>query len=343
MRPNGWVLDLDGVVRLGDRRITGSPEAIARLRAEGATVVFATNNSNDTVARVVDQLGRMGVPASPESIVTSATAAAGLVEPGERVLACGGPGVTEAIQRREAVPVDGRDPAPVDAVMVGFHPDFDYERMTVALRAVLDGARLIATNDDRTYPTEDGLAPGAGAILASVVAASGAEPVIAGKPNQPMADAIEAAFDGTGTSPQLVVGDRLDTDGAVAEQLGCPFALVLSGVATASDLVDDGPELVGNDLAAVVNEVGLRHRLGELVGLVARSDLAQELDPARAGVLPVQVDEPAELRVAHLEGGPELELVHDVGVGGAERLERQLAEDPLFDGVPIAVGSGTTI
>ena len=175
MRAQGWVLDLDGVVRLGTRRIAGASEAIAALRAAGRRVVFATNNSNDTIGTVEKQLSAMGIPAA-RSIVSSATAAATLVEPDERVLVCGGPGVAEAIRNRGAVAVD--DDGPVDAVMVGFHPEFDYEDMTVASRAVLAGARLVATNDDITFPTPEGLAPGAGAILASIVASAADDPAI---------------------------------------------------------------------------------------------------------------------------------------------------------------------
>jgi HAD superfamily hydrolase (TIGR01450 family) len=186
MRSTAWVLDLDGVVRLGSRRIAGAPEAVAALRAAGHHVLFATNNSNDTIGQVETQLAAMGVPAAG-SIVTSATAAAVLLEEGERVMVCGGPGVVEAVRSRGAVVVD--DGGQVDTVVVGFHRGFDYERMTAAARAVLAGARLVGTNDDRTFPTPEGLAPAAGAILASIVAATEAEPVIAGKPHRPMAQA----------------------------------------------------------------------------------------------------------------------------------------------------------
>ena len=256
MRAKGWVLDLDGVVRLGSQRIAGSPEAIAALRAAGREVVFATNNSNDTIGQVEAQLSAMGVPAA-RSVVTSATAAATLVEADERVLVCGGPGVTEAVRGRGAIVVD--DDGPVDTVMVGFHRDFDYQRMTAATRAVLRGARLVGTNDDRTYPTPEGLAPGAGAILASIVRATEAEPVIAGKPYEPMAEAIRASLsgpDGHGPRPGVVVGDRADTDGAMAAALGVPFVLVLSGVAGPDDApAVPPPALIAADLAAAVAEL----------------------------------------------------------------------------------------
>jgi 4-nitrophenyl phosphatase len=256
MGSKGWVLDLDGVVRLGSRRITGAPEAVAALRAAGRRVVFATNNSNDTIGQVEAQLAAMGIPAAG-SVITSATAAATLLEPDERVLVCGGSGVVEAVADRGAEVV--ADGGAVDTVMVGFHRSFDYEAMTAAVRAVLGGARLVATNDDCTYPTPEGLAPGAGAILASVVAATGAEPVIAGKPRPPMARAVRQAMGGPGADgprPEFVVGDRADTDGALATALGVGFVLVMSGVAGPGDVpTDPAPTLVAADLAEAVAEL----------------------------------------------------------------------------------------
>src|SRR5687768_7049802 len=93
-----WLLDLDGVVWLGERPIAGSAEAIARLRAGGERVVFITNNSNDTVASYLAKLERCGVPASADDLITSAQAAARLVEPHETALVCAGPGVEEALR-----------------------------------------------------------------------------------------------------------------------------------------------------------------------------------------------------------------------------------------------------
>src|ERR687897_183921 len=198
-----WVLDLDGVVWLAEQPIDGAAPAVERLRARGDRVLFATNNS---WARLEDQeakLGRMGIPAAGD-VVTSAMAAATLVEPGERVLVCGGPGVVQALAARGAEPVAEGDAA---AVVVGFHRDFDYERLRIAATAVRHGSRLVATND-------------------------GVRPVVAGKPHRPMADLIRALAGDEGT----VVGDRPETDGAFAAALGYRFALVLSGVTGEADL-----------------------------------------------------------------------------------------------------------
>jgi HAD superfamily hydrolase (TIGR01450 family) len=239
------VLDLDGVVWLGDQPIPGAAEAVGTLRARGERVLFATNNSFARLAEQEAKLERFGIPAHGD-VLTSAMAAARLVEAGERALVCGGPGIAEALEGRGAMPVRDGD---ADAVVVGFHRDFDYERLRVAVRAVQRGARLIATNDDATYPTPDGPIPGGGAIVAAVSYASGVRPVVAGKPHAPMADLVREVGGETGT----VVGDRPETDGAFALTLGYHFALVLSGVTHESDLpVEPAPDTVAPSLAALV-------------------------------------------------------------------------------------------
>jgi 4-nitrophenyl phosphatase len=176
-------------------------------------------------------------------------AAAQLVRPGERVHVCAGQGVVEAMQARGAVLVDD---GPADVVVVGFHREFDYERLRRAATAVRDGARLIGTNDDPVYPTPDGPIPGGGAILAAVRTAAGVQPVIAGKPCAPMAELVRATVGKRAAADAVMVGDRPDTDGRFAERLGCRFALVWSGVTSPGDVLDPVPDLDGADLQAVV-------------------------------------------------------------------------------------------
>lgn len=258
-RPARTVLvDLDGVVWLSRVAITGSPEAIARLRAEGRRVLFVTNNSYPVVAEHEDALAAIGVPSAGD-VVTSAQAAALLVEPGERVLVCGGPGIREALTQRRAVCVDDDHGCPVDTVMVGFDREFDYERMRVAATAVRAGARLIGTNDDATFPTPHGPIPGGGAILASVAVASGQAPQIAGKPFEPMAALVRARIgEGYDAASTVMIGDRPDTDGRFARALGCRFALVRSGVTPPGVPVSPAPEVDAVDLGTLVPRIDER-------------------------------------------------------------------------------------
>lgn len=243
--------DLDGVVWLAHQPIPGSVEALATIRSSGRRVLFVTNNSASTRADQEAALASIGVPADGD-VVSSAMAAARLVAPGERVLVAGGPGVREALADRgvDAVVNDATvSPDGFDAVIVGLHRSFDYARLSVAAAAVRSGARLIGTNTDPTYPTPEGLQPGGGSILAAIATAAGVSPTIGGKPHQPMADLIVeivapggAGFDAASV---LMVGDRLDTDGLFARNLGCRFALVRSGVTPSrdSDEPDQVPDL----------------------------------------------------------------------------------------------------
>jgi glycerol 3-phosphatase-2 len=248
-----WVLDLDGVVWLGDTPIPGAADAVATLRAAGESVAFVTNNSYGRRRDVAAKLTRMGIDPG-DDVVTSAMVAAELVAPGERALVCGGPGVTEELRARGVQVVDASAPGaadgPYDVVVVGYHPNFDYHRMDTASLAVRAGARLLATNDDATYPNDTGIHPGGGAILASIITATGVRPEVAGKPNEPAAASVRARLGDSG----IMVGDRPDTDGRFALTLGYRFGLVLSGVTLAEDLPTDPPaDVVALDLATLVS------------------------------------------------------------------------------------------
>jgi HAD superfamily hydrolase (TIGR01450 family) len=217
-------------------------------------VIFVTNNACPDLAGHEAKLASMGIDAAG-AVISSPAAAASLLSPGERVLVAGGAGVAEAVLGVGAVPVtyeelDGAGAGGgVDAVVAGFHQGFDYDRMRIAADAVRHGARFIATNDDPTYPTEHGLVPGNGALIAGVAVASGVEPTIAGKPHPPIVELVRRRFGDVG----LVVGDRPDTDGAFAHAMGWEFGLVLSGVTSAADLpVAPAPSVVADDLAALV-------------------------------------------------------------------------------------------
>ncbi len=228
--------DLDGVIWLAHEPIAGSVDAVATLRESGRRVVFVTNNSAATLAEHEAALGTVGISASGD-VISSAMAVTQLIQPGERVLIAAGPGVVEAVEHAggDVVVNDGR-PTDVefDAVVVGLHRDFDYDRLAVASAAARACGRLIGTNTDSTYPTPRGLQPGGGSILAAIASASGVEPVIAGKPHAPMATLVASmlARPSGPFAPDrvLMVGDRPETDGLFAARLGSRFALVRSGV-----------------------------------------------------------------------------------------------------------------
>ncbi len=255
--PLAILCDLDGVVWLSHEPIPGAVDAIARLRAVGHRVLFVTNNS---AARVEDQesaLAGIGIPAEGD-VLTSSMAAALLLQPGERALVAGGPGVVQALEGRGVMCVSADDVdagALVDAVVVGLHRTFDYHGLARAAKAIRRGARLVGTNDDATYPTPEGPIPGGGSILIAVQTAAGVEPLIAGKPHPPMAELVRATIGDEAARGALMVGDRPSTDGLFARTLGCGYAHVWSGVTPRGTSIHPTPDLAVDDLAAVADAV----------------------------------------------------------------------------------------
>lgn len=245
-----WVFDLDGVVWLAGQAIPGSPEAVRRVRDAGHRVVFVTNNSTPTVDEYVDRLHRAGIEVAGEELATSSQAAASLLRPGTRAAYLGGDGVREALEGR-GVEIVGVDQGP-SAVVVGRSLSLDFDQLAAAATAIRNGARFVATNTDATFPTPVGPEPGAGALIAYLQVGSGRSAEVAGKPEAAMADLVRSRYG----PPEVVVGDRAETDGAFAERVSAPFVLVLTGVTQRSDLpVSPAPKLVADDLADAVQRV----------------------------------------------------------------------------------------
>jgi 4-nitrophenyl phosphatase len=239
------ICDLDGVVWRGSRPIEGAAEAIAELRRTNARVLFVTNNSHAPVRAVTDKLAAMNVPATEEDVVTSAQAAARLLDGATNALVVGGEGIIEALHDRG---IEAVHEGHADAVVVGFDPTFTYARLRTAMHAITAGARFVATNEDATYPTDDGEIPGGGSIVAAVSYAASATPEVAGKPHPPCARLVEERAGPV----DWVVGDRLETDGAFATALGARFGLVLTGVTTEADAGASGASAVAPTLLALV-------------------------------------------------------------------------------------------
>lgn len=234
-----WVIDLDGVMWRGAHPIVGSVDAITTLVGRGERVLFCTNNSTESGAAHAAQLSDQGIPSQVE-VVTSADAVSTLTDPGERILVLGSAGlagvltehgchVVRAVDAVSATGDGAHGSDGFDAVVTGLARDFDYMQLDLVAEVVRGGARLLATNADPTFPAAGRVQPGAGSVLAAVEAACGVSATVAGKPEAPMARLITGRL-GPGPRSGVVVGDRPDSDGRLAQRLGLPFALVLSGV-----------------------------------------------------------------------------------------------------------------
>jgi HAD superfamily hydrolase (TIGR01450 family) len=249
------LIDLDGVLYVGDQPVVGAASALEAVRNRGVPITFVTNNAARTPDAVAAQLQGMGVAATRDEVVTSAMAAARLLaddlEPGAAVLVVGGEGVRQALLDVGLRPVNAATDEPV-AVVQGWAAEVGWAMLAEAPVAVRAGARWIATNRDATLPSPRGPLPGNGSMVAALVTALGRDPEVVGKPEPALFRTAQRLA--TGERP-LVVGDRLDTDIAGGQAAGIPTLLVLTGVSSPGDLVRAEPawrpDYVGRDLAAL--------------------------------------------------------------------------------------------
>ena len=248
------LVDLDGVVYRGADPVPGVAAVLADRAGRGDDVVYVTNNSMHYRADYQARLAAMGAPVSPDTVVSSARATAVYLQkhdPGIRrvlVLGAGGlerelrdvgydvVGAGHAATRVSQEGIDGYAAAgQPDAVVVGLDPNLTYTRLVVACDCIRAGAHFIATNRDPIYPTERGLRPGAGSIVAAVEAATGVVPISIGKPAPYL---LEAAAHAVGREPSeaIMIGDGIGTDLAAARAVGARCVFMLTGVTTRAQI-----------------------------------------------------------------------------------------------------------
>jgi len=239
MRPRfpyrGWLLDLDGTVYRGERLIPGADAAVAALRAAGRRVAFLSNKPLQTRAEYAAKLTRLGVPAAPDDVINSSLVLARYLrerDPGAPVFVIGEPPMLEEMR---AHGFEVRPDERVRWVVIAFDRTFDYAKLNIALQAVKRGARLIATNPDRTCPVEGGEIPDCAGMIAAVEAVTDRKvEAVVGKPSPIILEVALAAL-GVPAADAAIVGDRIETDIVMGRRLGLGTVLVLSGVTRAGD------------------------------------------------------------------------------------------------------------
>jgi phosphoglycolate/pyridoxal phosphate phosphatase family enzyme len=251
----GWLFDLDGTVYLGESLIPGAAATIAALRAAGRRVAFLSNKPLYTRDDYAEKLTRLGIPARSDDVINSSLVLArhlAKLDPGAPVFVIGEPPlVAELSAHGFEVRTDHR----VRWVVIAFDRTFDYAKLNVALQAVRQGARLIATNPDRTCPTEDGEIPDCAGMIAAVEAVTGrVVETIVGKPSPIILEVALAAL-GVTADDCVIVGDRLETDMTMGKRRGLSTVLVLSGVTRPDDprIAEIGPDLVLHSVAELVD------------------------------------------------------------------------------------------
>ncbi len=251
----GVIFDMDGVLWHDNTPLAGFYELFAWLKESGIPYAFATNNSSKTPQDYVQKFIKMGVADVPQAtIFTSAVATARYLETrymtGTRLFVFGMNGIRSALDEA-GFDVSEGGTEPPQAVVVGIDFNMTYARLKQAALLIRNGADFIATNADKTYPTEQGLAPGASSIVAALETATDQQAEVIGKPARPIFDLV-LKFLGTPAPNTLMVGDRLDTDIMGARDAGMKTALLFTGATMPEHLVD--PK---NDIWADVAYEGL--------------------------------------------------------------------------------------
>ncbi|MPZ67228.1 MAG: HAD-IIA family hydrolase [Pseudonocardiaceae bacterium] len=254
---DGLLLDLDGTVYRGQEAIPGAAAAISGLREAGIGIGFVTNNASRAPRRIAEHLASLDIEVTDDEVVTSAQAGAAVLADrlasGSDVLVVGTDALAAEVQALGLTPVRAADAGPAGVVQ-GHSPETGWRQLAEACLAIRAGSLWVACNVDPTLPTERGQVVGNGALVVALRAATGAEPVVAGKPARPL---VEAAVARLGARHPLMIGDRLDTDIAAADGL-MDSLLVLTGVTDAAELlaapVGQRPTFVGVDLTALAQD-----------------------------------------------------------------------------------------
>ncbi len=235
-----FIVDMDGVLYRGSQRLAGAVEFLSFLNESHIPFTLLTNNATRTPARVAEQLAQLGMSVDKEHIITSSLAAAAYLKKlrpdGARVFVIGEDGLRVPLSQAGFTLVDNGE---ADYVVLGMDRTLTYEKLKRATLLLRAGKPFIATNPDTTYPTPEGLVPGAGSLIAALKASSGVSPLIIGKPESAsFLVALETM--GAQASTTAVVGDRYDTDILGGQRAGLRTILVLTGVTTRSEL-DQSP------------------------------------------------------------------------------------------------------
>ncbi len=246
------LVDMDGVLYRGRSALGGAAAFIAFVQTRGINYLLVTNNSTLTPEQFHERLAGMGMQVPPERIMTSGVATAAYLAtqapPGTRVNVVGEAALIHELEKRGFV-MGGRESR---YVVAGWDKTLTFDKLATATLAIRAGATFIGTNPDKTYPLENDIIPGAGSILAALVAATDVEPLVVGKP-EPLA--LQLALQHLGARPEetAILGDRLETDILGGQRAGLKTIMVLTGISTAAEAAayPTPPDWVVTDLLAL--------------------------------------------------------------------------------------------
>ena len=250
-----FISDMDGVIYHGNNLLPGAAEFVRLLEERNLKYLFLTNSSERTPRELADKLCRLGVKVAPEHFYTSALATADFLsrqKPGCSVFAIGEAGLTNALYEK-GITMNDVDP---DYVVIGETRTYSFERLEKAVHLVLNGAKLIGTNPDLTGPTERGIVPATGALIAPIELATGKNAYFIGKPN-PFMMRRAVKYLNAMSRDTVIIGDRMDTDIIAGVEAEVDTVLVLSGVTAPEDIGRFAytPKYVMSGLAELVEKL----------------------------------------------------------------------------------------
>lgn len=330
MKYAGYILDLDGVVYIGNDAVPHAIDSLNAAADAGIRLTAATNNANRPAADVAAHLVELGLRIDTADVVTSAQAAAHelarLLPAGADVLAVGGPGVAWALESVGLVPLRAAADLAVSddvarrarAVMMGYGPSVAWHDLAAAHWAIQRGIPWMATNTDSTVPTKFGRAPGNGSLVRALMHASGLEPMIAGKPQPTL---FESTIREIGSRDVLVIGDRFDTDIDGAAACGVDSLLVLTGVHGLAELaeqpIERWPQFVAQDLRSLAGPLASVGLDGDAVTVDSTHPLVLSVEVAARARLGQRLQIPAY--VAGPEAAPLVDLRPFLAAAGSVR------------------------
>jgi 4-nitrophenyl phosphatase len=254
------IIDMDGVIWKADAPIGDLTATFSRIRERGMKFVFATNNSTRTSNQYVTRLKEFGIAAEPWQVVTSSQAAAHALAQkfprGTKVFMIGEDGVRIPLEEKGFEIVSVENAPQAQAIVMGMDRSINFQKASEATLLIHKGIPFYATNADKTFPTPRGQIPGSGAWISVITTATNVEPIVAGKPFPFL---MELSLEKLGTKKEetLAIGDRLDTDIAAGQAVGCPTALVLSGVSTKDEAEHWKPRIdfIADDLSSLIEMI----------------------------------------------------------------------------------------
>ena len=256
---DGFLIDLDGVIWVGDRLVPGAEGAVRTLRDRKKGILFLTNDPRSSREQYATKLRRLGLDSDPSEVLTAGAATAAHIARREgranrKAYVIGSPALKAEVEAAGITVMEGEDGLDADVVVVGCHDGFDYTELRIAAQAVRRGAGFYATGRDATFPMDDSPWPATGAILAAVETAAGRSANVVRKPEPDMFRIARELIPDAGRC--LVVGDRLDSDIAGGRRAGLATALVLTGSATEAEAesASPAPDFVIPDLGALIND-----------------------------------------------------------------------------------------